>query len=538
VFVGGQFAYAGTTANNIVRWDGSSFSALTFGSITGTSGAVNALIVAGSDLYLGGAFNTAGSATVNNVARWDGSAFWPLTSEAIVGVSGTVSAFASTALDRLYIAGNLLSAGTTIVHGVAEWNMVTFASLPMEPVVGVDPFYGTVFAFAVDGSSLYVGGDFTASASDTTKGIARWDNSSFWPLSTGADVGVSDFVRAMAVMGTNLYLGGDFTSAGSVLVNNIARWDGSAFWPLSNGVTVGINGIVFALAVKGTDLFIAGEFLSVGSTVVNHIVRWDGSIFYELQMDSIAGVSSSGYVHTLAVMGTDLYLGGEFATAGSVTVNSIARWTGSQFVALQMGPKKGVSGTVCAIHAVPGSSIVYVGGNFTSAGSVTANSITRWDGSSFQSFESQSVIGVNGSVCALAIVAETEHLYLGGDFILAGPTIVNNIARWNGSVFTPLQVGSDIGVSGGGVLALAVLGSHLYIGGWFTRAGGVTVNEITRWDISQTETSCAPSTSIVPPFREMALAPYGLSCGLTSDGELYCWYVIPRIPSHPYYHSM
>src|SRR5438552_1705515 len=79
----------------------------------------------------------------------------------------------------------------------------------------------------------------------------------------------------------------------------------------------------------------------------------------------------------------------------------------------------------------------------------------------------------------------------------ADGSAADRIARWNGSSWTGLGSGmNDI------VYALAVSGSDLYAGGYFTNAGGSAANYIARWDGS----SWSPLGSgmaggfIFPPF--------------------------------------
>jgi hypothetical protein len=94
LYAGGWFTTAGGAAvNRIARWDGSSWSALGSG-LTGlpvSDLGVDALAVyddgRGPALYAGGYFNTAGGRPANNIARWDGSSWSALGS----GVAPTVS---------------------------------------------------------------------------------------------------------------------------------------------------------------------------------------------------------------------------------------------------------------------------------------------------------------------------------------------------------------------------------------------------------------------------------------------------------------
>src|ERR1044071_4458490 len=61
-------------------------------------------------------------------------------------------------------------------------------------------------------------------------------------------------VNAIAVNGTNVYIGGDFLNAGGVRTPRIARWDGTSWTALSN-LTIGS---VYALAVMNGNLYAAG----------------------------------------------------------------------------------------------------------------------------------------------------------------------------------------------------------------------------------------------------------------------------------------
>ncbi len=83
--------------------------------------------------------------------------------------------------------------------------------------------------------------------------------------------------------------------------------------------------------------------------------------------------------------------------------------------------------------------------------------------------------GMNGSVYALAVSG--TNLYAGGYFTTAGGVPANDIAKWDGTDWWPLGSGMD-----NGVLAVAVSGTDLYAGGYFTRAGGVPANYIAKWN--------------------------------------------------------
>ena len=69
----------------------------------------------------------------------------------------------------------------------------------------------------------------------------------------------------------------------------------------------------------------------------------------------------------LAVSGTDLYAGGQFTTAGGVPANYIAKWDGSAWSALGSGIERYSLCRVTAL-AADGAGHLFVGGNFLLAG--------------------------------------------------------------------------------------------------------------------------------------------------------------------------
>ena len=60
----------------------------------------------------------------------------------------------------------------------------------------------------------------------------------------------------------------------------------------------------------------------------------------------------------------------------------------------------------------------------------------------------------------LALAVSGTNLYAGGYFTTAGGVAANNIAKWDGSAWSALGSGMD-----GAVYALAVSGTNLYAGG-------------------------------------------------------------------------
>src|SRR2546422_8285910 len=90
------------------------------------------------------------------------------------------------------------------------------------------------------------------------------------------------------------------------------------------------------------------------------------------------------YVSALAVSGSDVYAGGRFTTAGGSAANSIAKWDGSSWTALGSGmPGNGGEPTPSVSALAVSGRDVYAGGDFTAAVGSTANYIAKCDGSSW-----------------------------------------------------------------------------------------------------------------------------------------------------------
>ena len=174
--------------------------------------------------------------------------------------------------------------------------------------------------------------------------------------------------------------------------------------------------------------------------------------------------------------GPALYAGGEFTTAGGISANRIAKWNGLAWSALGSGTDAAVSALIVFDDGT--GPALYAGGNFTTAGGDSANRIAKWNGSAWSALGS----GMNDAVFALTVFDDGTGpaLYAGGNFTTAGGGSANRIAKWNGSVWSALSSGMETSV-----FALTVfdagIGPELYAGGLFSTGGG-SANYIAKWN--------------------------------------------------------
>lgn len=101
---------------------------------------------------------------------------------------------------------------------------------------------------------------------------------------------------------------------------------------ISMGDVRGVNWVVrCAVFDAANNLYIGGEFTSAGNVIANHVAKWNGSSWSPLG----SGVNNT--VYTLAILGTNLYVGGDFTMAGDIAVNYLAKWDGKKWSALGQG---------------------------------------------------------------------------------------------------------------------------------------------------------------------------------------------------------
>ncbi len=93
---------------------------------------------------------------------------------------------------------------------------------------------------------------------------------------------------------------------------------------------------------------------------------------------------------------------------------------------------------------------------------VQATGDENWD-SRFMGFY------LDGTVWSVG--ASGTDVYVGGGFTRPGGVAASNIAKWDGSNWAALGSGVN-----GTVRALAISGTDIFAGGWFTEAGGAPAN--------------------------------------------------------------
>ncbi len=479
VYIGGYFTQVGPATGAGVPIDSSSGSPVTgFPKVVGK---VSAVTPDGSGgWYIGGTFTAVGGLTRSNLAHIladnSVSAWNPTTDGAVdaLAVNGST----------VYIGGEFANIGGQPRSQIAAVDATTALATAWNPNAD-----GTIYTLAVNGSTVYAGGSFThiggqarnyIAALDATSGLATTWN----PNASGGAV----HTLAIDATATTVYAGGDFTSIGGQSRNRIAALD-STSGQASMVWNPNASNTVFALALGNGVLYAGGSFTTIGGQQRNHIAEIDvATALPNLSWNP----NTNGDVYSLAVSGTSLYVGGQFTNIGSTLVsagqirNYIAQLDAT---GAATGWNPNANNAVNAL-AVNGSTI-YAGGSFTSLGGVQRNFVAALDATT----------GVvlpwdpSASSAVFALAADSSTVYAGGAFTTIGGQSRNHIAALD-----PASGSATIwdGNANDFVWALAVDGSTIYAGGWFTNIGGQPRNHIAALDAT---------TALATPWDPNASGP-------------------------------
>ena len=456
-YIGGAF----NAVNGQSRWgiarinaDGSLNA---WSSDTNLGGIVYAILVSGSTVFVGGNFSGIGGQTRNNIAALD-----PTTGLATSwnpNANGTVYTLAMVG-GAIYAGGSFSSIGGYSITALTALDMTTGTNtgwaISSSVVSG-----GTVSTLAVNGSTLYVGGNFTSLGGQPRQSIGAIDAGSGAATSWNPAPSVSSSVSAMHISGGVMYVGGSFSSMGGQVRNNIAAVD------MSTGNTTAWNpnadGAVDALAMNGGMIYAGGKFANIGGQSRNHIAAIDVSSANASSWDP----NANDEIYTLSCVGSKVYAGGKYLSIGGKNRNNLAAFSISTGAITGWDPSP--NGLVRSM-IISGSNM-FIGGAFTTVGGQTRNRVARLDLSSGtpDAFHPD----VNGVVRTLALSGSS--LYLGGEFTGVGGYTRNYIASVDAgtAAISTWDPQADNNVS-----AIVVDGSLIYAGGSFSMIGGQARNRL------------------------------------------------------------
>lgn len=414
---------------------------------------VNSLAVVDQSLYVAGAF---ASGDINNVFSVGSDNATSLPSSGLNDAVQTIYQSGST----LYFGGNFTSSGdnsvqdlnAVAVFSVSDNSWQALGAGVNGSVVAIVPFQLNVTSSDLE-DVLALTGDFStvngfgSNPSFSANGFAIWVLSKKnWlnnlnstsvsisgelltytnvpgstPLFAGSvssqDIGSTDTVALTGSGSPTLQsLGVNITASQSTVSGSLSKRAASSQQSVAGAATG------YFYDQNGQNVTILGGHFSAtatnGSTIHNLLLvnNTDGQVVTGLP----STINAASTILSMDVSGTSLYAGGSVSgTADGNTIDGLLVYdlaTGA-LASTQPPALSGSTVTVNAVAAQPSASTVFVGGSFSSAGSLSCASLCMWDTTNMQ-WNSPGV-GLAGTVSSMIWASDTS-LIIAGNLTNAG----------------------------------------------------------------------------------------------------------------------
>lgn len=325
----------------------------------------------GTTLYLGGAYTYItgtngtyqrnGLASVElatgNITNWNPN---PASTSIIYAMK--LSSDGST----LYVGGNFTNINGSTRNRLASFNTSTGTLTAWAPTISDNEVQCIVLSS--DGLTAYVGGNFTLSGENTRNCLASFLTSN--GNLTAWDPDANGIVRSISITSNSIFVGGDFTAISTIAKSGLARFDASTevldqTWTADAFNSYGAN-IILNITQAGSYLYVNGLYTMIAGVPRNYCARLNlnGTID---SWNPATGGNAFGYSY---VTGNDVYLGGSDLRRTDVDGN-VYPW-GVSFTDSLLG-----LAIISSIITTPTKIIVI--GMFESAGGVSVNHIAAFE---------------------------------------------------------------------------------------------------------------------------------------------------------------
>lgn len=423
------------------------------------------------DLYFGGTFNNVSGISRDFLASVDRS------TGTLNAWDAEVNHWVRTMVrrgDTMFIGGDF-----TVVHfqnrgHLAAIHLPSTYPTSWNPAIGNS--FSDVYSIAVKDSFLFVGGAF-----GTASGQSR-DNFAAYNLNTATitdyDPSPNDDVQSLAISGNRVIAGGTFSEFAGESRFGVAAFDLDSFGLLNWNPSIHNEHSVGEISCHGDQVYFGGGFEFVNTHARSGLAVLDANTGKPIDW-SPTGPNFTGHISAMALKDSILVVGGSFVTMGGVTRRDLASWnlnTGDLTGWDPCGANSSIQVNALEIS----DTIVYVGGDYNSIGSVNRKNVSAiglysgnihaWDPSP------------NGRVRDIELL--DGYVYIGGEFSIVGGQTRNRLAAVQ-EVLGNLSSWSPSSTGNGNIYDIHFVDSVAYVGGNGSYMNGTYVRSLSSLDLSE-----------------------------------------------------
>jgi hypothetical protein len=473
---------------------------------------VDALAISNGILYVGGTFRAVGADGANQADRAFLAAFDTTKNGTASltdwnpGASGPVTSLA-VLCETVYVGGSFTNLG-----GQPRNFLGALARTTGRPTEWSPDADGEVLALAVLGQTVYAGGKFSRIGGQARSFLAALDinTGQATPWIPHADFGIA----GLAISGGTCLAGGAL-GPGGVRRANLAALDARTgrvldWQPAALGGTI-VSGFelrgVYAMAAATDLLFVGGPFTELNDGPRSHLAAVGAS---SGKLDPW-NAAADHIVRSLAIRSNVVYVGGDFSQVGGVPRQRIAALAVSNGAVLPWDPDADEQ----VNWLLPLDDRIVVGGRFTRIGGAIRSRLAALDAASGLALPWNPT--ANDQVLASSLSGDT--LYLGGVFSAVGGQLRNRVAQVDlgtgeATCWDPgPRIVTSAGERSAAVNAVVTASQRVYVGGAFNLIAGQRRNNVAALtpDCPAAATSWDPSLD--GPVNALTLGRQGLVVG-------------------------
>jgi len=323
----------------------------------------------------------------------------------------------------IFVGGLFTQVGNIPANSIACWNSVT--EIWSNPF-GLD-LIGIVYSLAYDNVNeiLYVAGQFTITGVGEAINIAKWTSTSGW-----APLGNGQLYQCLSIVldnSNNILYAASIDDIGN---SYLQKWAQGGPWANVDQVLYPDSRFQI-LAFDGVkNLYVGGSFVDISGNTMNNIAKWSiTSNVWSALGSGLTGLQEVCAYIFYNLPDNSLYVGGIWNNAGGIDVKGIAKWdlVSSDWSIIGSGLKDAFIIATTSICATLNSdiSVACVFINIIDTGPVFETQVATFDGTSW------AYSCACNNFTSFTLPDTDNSIYVTGQFTLAGNVTATRIAKLN-----------------------------------------------------------------------------------------------------------